>query len=241
MSPQLSDSLRLDKCTMPVETQVLATQHVPKSVLHCAVLHEHHQKSPPLLPAAELELVGRHCVWRCQAGVASRSSHGMVSDSMCAHSMCLLAPSYRSQLQDGHHLVSRPICCNSRSIVVVLQPSTLSLAVLKSAQCVHCCCVCLVFRWDDDLLVTRAPGRLDVMGGIADYSGSLVLQMPIAEACHVALQRHPLDKQKVWKHVQVRLVGQSGRVTHSVAGERRRTFVPYALPRRKAARRKVQV
>jgi hypothetical protein len=41
------------------------------------------------------------------------------------------------------------------------------------------------------------------MGGIADYSGSLVLQMPIAEACHVALQRHPLDKQQVWKHIKV--------------------------------------
>jgi L-arabinokinase len=41
------------------------------------------------------------------------------------------------------------------------------------------------------------------MGGIADYSGSLVLQMPIAEACHVALQRQPVGKQKVWKHVQV--------------------------------------
>ena len=37
--------------------------------------------------------------------------------------------------------------------------------------------------------MTRAPGRLDVMGGIADYSGSLVLQLPLGEACHVALQR----------------------------------------------------
>lgn len=37
--------------------------------------------------------------------------------------------------------------------------------------------------------IARAPGRLDVMGGIADYSGALVLQMPIAEAAHVALQR----------------------------------------------------
>lgn len=27
------------------------------------------------------------------------------------------------------------------------------------------------------MFVTRAPGRLDVMGGIADYSGSLVLQV----------------------------------------------------------------
>lgn len=29
----------------------------------------------------------------------------------------------------------------------------------------------------DDVVVARAPGRLDVMGGIADYSGSLVLQV----------------------------------------------------------------
>src|SRR5262245_19683410 len=42
----------------------------------------------------------------------------------------------------------------------------------------------------DDLIVTRAPGRLDVMGGIADYSGSLVLQLPIADAAHVALQKN---------------------------------------------------
>jgi L-arabinokinase len=39
-----------------------------------------------------------------------------------------------------------------------------------------------------EVIVTRAPGRLDVMGGIADYSGSLVLQLPIASATHVALQ-----------------------------------------------------
>jgi galactokinase len=39
-----------------------------------------------------------------------------------------------------------------------------------------------------EVIVTRAPGRLDLMGGIADYSGSLVLQFPIANASHVALQ-----------------------------------------------------
>ena len=39
------------------------------------------------------------------------------------------------------------------------------------------------------LTVSRAPGRLDVMGGIADYSGSLVLQRPIAEAAFAAVQR----------------------------------------------------
>jgi L-arabinokinase len=39
------------------------------------------------------------------------------------------------------------------------------------------------------VLVARAPGRLDVMGGIADYSGSLVAQFPIAQAAIVAAQR----------------------------------------------------
>lgn len=38
------------------------------------------------------------------------------------------------------------------------------------------------------LIITRAPGRLDLMGGIADYSGSLVLQYPIREATFVAAQ-----------------------------------------------------
>ncbi|MBV9864596.1 MAG: hypothetical protein JO316_04550 [Abitibacteriaceae bacterium] len=40
-----------------------------------------------------------------------------------------------------------------------------------------------------ELFVARAPGRLDVMGGIADYSGSLVLQLPLHEAALVAVQR----------------------------------------------------
>jgi L-arabinokinase len=38
------------------------------------------------------------------------------------------------------------------------------------------------------LVVARAPGRLDLMGGIADYSGSLVLQWPLQEATLVAAQ-----------------------------------------------------
>lgn len=46
-----------------------------------------------------------------------------------------------------------------------------------------------LFNDSSDIFITRAPGRLDVMGGIADYSGSLVLEMPIAEAVLVALQK----------------------------------------------------
>lgn len=37
--------------------------------------------------------------------------------------------------------------------------------------------------------VGRAPGRLDVMGGIADYTGSLVCEMPLDRAAAVAAQR----------------------------------------------------
>ena len=41
-----------------------------------------------------------------------------------------------------------------------------------------------------------APGRLDVMGGIADYSGSLLLQMPISERTTVTLQ--PREDPILW-------------------------------------------
>jgi len=37
-------------------------------------------------------------------------------------------------------------------------------------------------------LTARAPGRLDVMGGFADYSGSLTLELPLAEAAFVSVQ-----------------------------------------------------
>jgi galactokinase len=51
------------------------------------------------------------------------------------------------------------------------------------------------FDPDRPLTLTRAPGRLDVMGGIADYSGALVLEMPIAAAIWVAAQ--PSDEPEV--------------------------------------------
>jgi L-arabinokinase len=38
------------------------------------------------------------------------------------------------------------------------------------------------------IFVARAPARLDVMGGIADYSGSLVLELPLSTATWVVAQ-----------------------------------------------------
>src|SRR5688572_30968167 len=43
--------------------------------------------------------------------------------------------------------------------------------------------------------VSRAPGRLDVMGGIADYTGSLVCEMPLDRAAAVLLR--PRDDRVV--------------------------------------------
>jgi len=45
------------------------------------------------------------------------------------------------------------------------------------------------FKRGDPVFVARAPGRLDLMGGIADYSGSLVLELPLAAATLVGAQR----------------------------------------------------
>jgi L-arabinokinase len=45
------------------------------------------------------------------------------------------------------------------------------------------------FARDADIQVGRAPGRLDVMGGIADYSGALVLELPLACATFALCQR----------------------------------------------------
>jgi galactokinase len=50
---------------------------------------------------------------------------------------------------------------------------------------------CDLFDANTDVIVCRAPGRLDLMGGIADYSGSHVLEFPIAEATFAAVQRRP--------------------------------------------------
>src|SRR5262249_32607314 len=47
------------------------------------------------------------------------------------------------------------------------------------------------FARERPISVARAPGRLDVMGGIADYSGSLVLELPLALVTLAAVQLDP--------------------------------------------------
>ncbi|MCA1616147.1 MAG: GHMP kinase [Acidobacteria bacterium] len=59
-----------------------------------------------------------------------------------------------------------------------------------------------------ELTVARAPGRLDLMGGIADYSGSLVLELPISNATHAALQ---LCDEKTLRVVSLPVAGEPPR------------------------------
>lgn len=80
----------------------------------------------------------------------------------------------------------------------------------------------------------QAPGRLDVMGGIADYSGSLVLQMPIAQTTKVKIRLtdsgildiHSDNKDEKVHHVKVKLADlmPDGTVNFEIANKYLRTL-----------------
>ncbi len=65
------------------------------------------------------------------------------------------------------------------------------------------------FTADEPLFVARAPGRLDLMGGIADYSGSLVLEMPLAVATMAAVQLVPEPTITVCSTAATEIEGES--------------------------------
>lgn len=65
--------------------------------------------------------------------------------------------------------------------------------------------------------LTRAPGRLDVMGGVADYSGSLVAEMTIAEAALVALSPRTDRTLRVWSR-GIDAEGHTPQVSVSIDG-----------------------
>lgn len=54
------------------------------------------------------------------------------------------------------------------------------------------------FDGEGPIVGARAPGRLDILGGIADYSGGLVLEMPIAEAAFAAWQWRDDRELRIW-------------------------------------------
>ena len=68
------------------------------------------------------------------------------------------------------------------------------------------------FRVDKPIYVVRAPARLDCMGGIADYSGSLVCEMTLDRAVLMGIQARD-DRQVAIHSAGVDAMGMSPDVT----------------------------
>src|SRR5437879_10245082 len=79
-------------------------------------------------------------------------------------------------------------CFAQPEILAQATPDTQRFLSARSAQTAF-------FAPEQALHVGRAPGRLDLMGGIADYSGSLVLELPLSVATWVAVQ--PADEPEI--------------------------------------------
>jgi L-arabinokinase len=54
------------------------------------------------------------------------------------------------------------------------------------------------FQPDRRILITRAPGRLDVLGGLARDAGAPAVQIPVAEAACAAIQQRDDDLVRLW-------------------------------------------
>jgi galactokinase len=54
------------------------------------------------------------------------------------------------------------------------------------------------FRPDRRILIARAPGRLDVLGGLSAAADAPALQLPIAEAACIAVQQRDDDLVRLW-------------------------------------------
>lgn len=68
-----------------------------------------------------------------------------------------------------------------------------------------------LFDLGSPIYAARAPGRLDVMGGVADYSGSLVLEGTLGVATYAAIQKRD-DRQIVARSLSAERAGWHGRV-----------------------------
>jgi galactokinase len=77
------------------------------------------------------------------------------------------------------------------------------------------------------LFTATAPGRLDVMGGIADYSGSRVLEMPIREATTATVALRGDGRFRVYSAIAAGL-GHDALVEIDLSGFRRGRSVDYS-------------
>ncbi len=89
------------------------------------------------------------------------------------------------------------------------------------------------FAEDIPVYYASSPGRLDVMGGIADYSGSLLLQMPVKQTTTISLQKRTDNKIKIksetgkndsrfflidYETIRDKELKKAGKIIHSLPG-----------------------
>ena len=67
------------------------------------------------------------------------------------------------------------------------------------------CCLLKACLHMHQLLLIRATTKPHALrGAVLRCAGSLVLQLPTAEACHVACQLHTGGSEHLWSHVRAR-------------------------------------
>ncbi|HUX39887.1 MAG TPA: galactokinase family protein [Rectinemataceae bacterium] len=71
------------------------------------------------------------------------------------------------------------------------------------------------FRPGEEVLVSRSPGRLDLMGGNDDYTGGLVFEATIREAVMVAVQARS-DRKVIFFNPAVRRLGWEEKIEFSL-------------------------
>ena len=76
-----------------------------------------------------------------------------------------------------------------------------------------------IFDDGPPIVAARAPARLDLMGGIADYSGSVVFECPLGRAAMVGCQKRSDDRLKV-RSTWLEQLGEPCEVTVPLAGLR---------------------
>jgi L-arabinokinase len=72
------------------------------------------------------------------------------------------------------------------------------------------------FSPDEKIIVTRSPGRLDLMGGNDDYTGGLVFEATIQEATRIAVQKRS-DKQVHLLNPQLGALGWEDHVVYQLS------------------------
>src|ERR1700752_3041044 len=74
----------------------------------------------------------------------------------------------------------------------------------------------IFFCSKNPVYVSRAPGRLDLMGGNVDYTGGLVFQATIREATSASVQRRDDQRISFW-NPQMKSEGWADRVDFEFA------------------------